>query len=140
MESVLVTGLGFVTSIGHDRATVTRALQELRGGIVPWNPLQGTVLPVKVAGTLKGFELTSVDPAGWTFPEGCRIDRQIARSLAPHGACAVLAVEQALAEAGLNSGDLTDGRTGLACASGGVPPSTVTFTSVFDSTTRTSMP
>ena len=121
MESVLITGLGLVTSIGHDRATVTRALQELRSGIVPWDPLPGVTLPVKVAGTLKGFDLTGVDPAGWSYPDGLNIDRQTARSLAPHGACAVLAVQQALAEAGLNVEDLTDGRTGLACASGGSP-------------------
>ena len=110
-----------MTSIGHDRATVTRALQELRSGIVPWDPLPGVTLPVKVAGTLKGFDLTGVDPAGWSYPDGLNIDRQTARSLAPHGACAVLAVQQALAEAGLNVEDLTDGRTGLACASGGSP-------------------
>ena len=121
MESVLITGLGLVTSIGHDRATVTRALQELRSGIVPWDPLPGVTLPVKVAGTLKGFDLTGVDPAGWSYPDGLNIDRQTARSLPPHGACAVLAVQQALAEAGLNVEDLTDGRTGLACASGGSP-------------------
>ena len=110
-----------MTSIGHDRATVTRALQELRSGIVPWDPLPGVTLPVKVAGTLKGFDLTGVDPAGWSYPDGLNIDRQTARSLAPHGACAVLAVQQALAEAELNVEDLTDGRTGLACASGGSP-------------------
>ena len=121
MESVLITGLGLVTSIGHDRATVTRALQELRSGIVPWDPLPGVTLPVKVAGTLKGFDLTGVDPAGWSYPDGLNIDRQTARSLAPHGACAVLAVQQALAEAELNVEDLNDGRTGLACASGGSP-------------------
>ena len=121
MESVFITGLGFITSIGHDRSTVTGSLQELRSGIVPWDPLPGTSLPVKVAGTLKGFDLSGVDPAGWTYPDNLQIDRQIARSLAPHGACAVLAVQQALAEAGLTPEALTDGRTGLACASGGSP-------------------
>ena len=121
MESVHITGLGFITSIGHDRATVARSLKELRSGVVSWDPLPGSTLPVKVAGTLKGFDLSAADPSGWTFPEGCAIDRQTLRSLPPHGACGVLAVDQALAAAGLVSDDLSDGRTGLACASGGSP-------------------
>jgi 3-oxoacyl-[acyl-carrier-protein] synthase I len=121
MESVIITGLGFVTSIGHDRATVTEALRELRSGIVPWDPLPGVSLPIKTAGTLKGFDLTSTDPAGWSYPNGWSIERQTARSLPPHGACAVFAVRQALAAAGLSPADITDGRTGLACSSAGSP-------------------
>ena len=31
----VITGLGFVTSIGHDRATVLRNLRELRHGFEP---------------------------------------------------------------------------------------------------------
>ena len=92
MESVFITGLGFVTSIGRTRAAVVKSLTEMRSGIVPWDPLPGIPLPVKVAGTLKGFDLAATDPAGWIFPDGLEIDRQTARSLAPHGACAVLAV------------------------------------------------
>ncbi len=121
MESVFITGLGFVTSIGHSRAAVVESLTAMRSGIVPWDPLPGTALPVKVAGTLKGFDLAATEPAGWTFPDNLEIDRQTARSLPPHGACAVLAVHQALAEAGLSLTGITDGRTGLACASGGSP-------------------
>lgn len=121
METVLITGLGFVTSIGHSRAAVTKSLRELRSGIEAWDPIPGLTLPVKVAGTLKGFDFSAAEPAGWTFPDNLEIDRQTLRSLPPHGACAVLAVEQALKEAGLAECDLTDGRTGLACASGGSP-------------------
>jgi len=35
MPRVFITGLGFVTSIGNDAATVTRNLRELRHGFEP---------------------------------------------------------------------------------------------------------
>ena len=49
---VVVSGVGFVTSIGNDRASVTRSLRELRSGIERIDLLPDESLPVKVAGTI----------------------------------------------------------------------------------------
>ena len=55
----VITGLGFITSIGNDRAAVGRSLRELRHGFEPCTFLDNPALPVKVAGTIKGFAFPS---------------------------------------------------------------------------------
>jgi 3-oxoacyl-[acyl-carrier-protein] synthase-1 len=117
----VVTGLGFVTSIGNDRATVVRSLRELAHGFERHEFFGNPDLPVKVAGTIKGFSFPTTDWRDWRWPAGLNIDRPLLRGLAPHGVYALSAVEQALAEAGLVAGDLGGGDTGLYCASAGSP-------------------
>ena len=117
----VVTGLGFITSIGNDRATVQRSLRELRHGFEPHVFFNNPDLPVKVAGTVKGFAFPTPGWRDWRWPDRFAVDRQLVRGLAPHGVFAVCAVQQALAEAGLDAGQLADGRTGLFCASAGSP-------------------
>ncbi len=117
----VITGLGFVTSIGNDRATVLRSLRELRHGFEPHVFLGNPALPVKVAGTIKGFSFPTPEWRTWTWPAQVTIDREILRSLPPHGVYAIASVQQALADAGLVAADLADGNTGLYCASAGSP-------------------
>jgi 3-oxoacyl-(acyl-carrier-protein) synthase len=115
----VITGLGFITSIGNDRASVLRSLRELRHGFEPFVFLGNPRIPVKVAGTIKGFSFPTIHSRDWRWPAGYTIEREAARSLAPHGVYATCALEQALADAGLVRADLTDGATGLFCASAG---------------------
>lgn len=115
----VITGLGFVTSIGHDRATVLRSLRELQHGIAPVEFFGNPALPVKVAGTVEGFDFPSPNWRDWRWPAQFPVDRELLRGLAPHGVYALCALQQALAEAGLEPADLTDGSTGLFCASSG---------------------
>jgi 3-oxoacyl-[acyl-carrier-protein] synthase-1 len=117
----VITGLGFITSIGHDRATVGRNLRELRHGFEPVEFLGNPNLPVKVAGTVKGFDFPSANWRDWRWPDHFSVDRELIRGLAPHGVYAVCALQQALAEAGLDAAQLGDGGTGLFCASAGSP-------------------
>jgi 3-oxoacyl-(acyl-carrier-protein) synthase len=117
----VVTGLGFVTSIGNDRATVIRHLRELRHGFSPHEFCGNPALPVKVAGTVKGFSFPTPNWRDWTWPEQFVVDRALVRGLAPHGVYALCAMQQALAEAGLTPADLGGGETGLYCASAGSP-------------------
>ena len=117
----VITGLGFITSIGNDRASVLRSLRELRHGFEPYEFLGNPNLPVKVAGTVKGFAFPSFNSRDWRWPECYTIERETVRSLAPHGVYAFCALEQALADAGLARAELTDGTTGLFCASAGSP-------------------
>jgi 3-oxoacyl-(acyl-carrier-protein) synthase len=117
----VVTGLGFITSIGNDRATVLRSLRELRHGFEPVEFLGNPNLPVKVAGTVKEFSFPTPNWRDWRWPDRFTVDRELVRGLAPHGVYALCAVQQALAEAGLKPDNLAGGATGLFCASAGSP-------------------
>jgi len=119
--TAVITGLGFITSIGNDRAAVTHSLRALRGGLEPIELLGNPALPVKVAGTVKEFTVESPSWRDWRYPERYQLSREKLRSLAPHGVYAVCAVEQALEDARLTAGAIGDGATGLYCASAGSP-------------------
>ena len=117
----VITGLGFITSIGHDRPAVRRSLRELRHGFEPVEFLGNPNLPIKVAGPVRGFDFPSANWRDWRWPEHFTVDRELVRGLAPHGVYAVCALQQALADAGLEPAQLGDGTTGLFCASAGSP-------------------
>ena len=115
----VITGLGFITSIGHDRPAVLRSLRELSHGFERVEFFGNPDLPVKVAGTIKGFAFPTPNWRDWRWPEQFAIDRELLRGLSPHGVYALCALQQALAEAGLDPVELGDGATGLFCASSG---------------------
>jgi 3-oxoacyl-[acyl-carrier-protein] synthase-1 len=116
----VVTGAGFVTPIGNDRTAVESSLREGRHGISPAVFLDNSDLPVKVAGTVKGFEVDSPNWRDWSWPSGYDIPKEVLRSLAPHGLYALCSVDQALASAGISRADIADDpETGLYCASAG---------------------
>ncbi|MCF3651482.1 beta-ketoacyl-[acyl-carrier-protein] synthase family protein [Synoicihabitans lomoniglobus] len=115
----VITGLGFITSIGNDRPTVTTNLRALRPGLARIEFMGNPDLPVKVAGTIKDFDVASPSWRDWRHPSGYNLPREILRSLPPHGLYALCATDQALVDAGLSPTDLTDGTTGLYGASAG---------------------
>jgi 3-oxoacyl-(acyl-carrier-protein) synthase len=117
----VITGLGFVTSIGHERAAVLDSLRRLRHGFERVEFFGNPDLSVKVAGTLKGFSFPTPNWRDWRWPDRFTVDRELLRGLAPHGVYALCALQQALAEAGLQRSDLIDSQTGLFCASAGSP-------------------
>lgn len=118
-RTALVTGLGFITSIGNDRAAVTRSLREGMTGLASIEFLQNPSLPVRVAGTIKEFAVDSPSWRDWRYPTRYDLPRETLRGLSPHGLYALCAVEQALADAQLAAGAVSDGDTGLYCASAG---------------------
>jgi 3-oxoacyl-(acyl-carrier-protein) synthase len=115
----VITGLGFITPIGNDRASVVTSLRTGRHGLAPVEFLGNPNLPVKVAGTVKDFNVESTNPRDWTWPARYDLPRETLRGLAPHGVFAYCAVTQALEEAGLAGRVAEDPRTGLFCASAG---------------------
>ncbi len=121
MPRVFITGLGFVTSIGNDAATVADNLRALRHGFELYPPFQKPDILCKVVGTIKGFFTDSVDPEDWTWPSAYEIKRETIRSMAPHGLFAHCAFLQAVADARLGEEDISNRSTGLFAASGGSP-------------------
>lgn len=120
VRRVAITGLGFITPIGNDRAAVTASLRAGRHGLAPVEFLGNPNLPVKLAGTVKGFAVDSPSWRDWTWPAAYDIPRETLRGLAPHGVYAMCAVAQALTDAGLSVESIADDdMTGLFCASAG---------------------
>lgn len=119
--TAVVTGLGFVTCLGTNRQEVVTSLRDLRGGLSLWSPMPDFDLPVKVAGQIPGFDLSSLNPAAWTWPEAMDVHPAEVRTMPPQGVYALAAVRMALAEADLPVSHLGTGDTGLYCASAGSP-------------------
>ncbi len=117
---VVVTGLGLITPIGNDGATVAANLRAGRHGLAPVVLMGNPDLPVKVAGTVKEFSVDSTNWRDWAWPPEYGIPRETLRGLAPHGVYALCAVQQALRDAGLSPEAIAgDDETGLFCASAG---------------------
>ena len=121
MNSVVITGIGFTSSIGTGREEVLESLRDLRHGFVRRRIAGEGVGPELVCGSVDGFDVASSECRDWTFPGIETLDPGFLRSLPPHGPYAVIALEEALHQAGLKRDDLGDGRTGLFCASAGSP-------------------
>lgn len=121
MRKVYITGVGFITSIGNDAASVAESLRELRHGMVQYLPFQKPDVPVKVAAPIRDFQTDSIDQEDWIFPARYSIRREILRGMAPHGVYAYCAMLQAVEDAKLSEADYSNVDTGLYAASAGSP-------------------
>ena len=111
--------MGLITSIGNDRTTVGQNLIDLRHGIENPDFLAPDSSPVKVAGTVKDFDVDSSDPEDWIYPAKYPVPRATIRSFSPHVLYAWCAVKQAILDASLSDEDLNDPDAGLYSSSGG---------------------
>jgi 3-oxoacyl-[acyl-carrier-protein] synthase-1 len=109
MRRVAVTGIGIVSSIGIGAEEVTASLREARSGVVA-APEYAEL----------GFRCQVHAPSKIDWEAA--VDRRAARFLAAGTGYAHIAMEQAIADAGLNEGEVSHERTGLIIGSGG--PST----------------
>ena len=109
MRRVVVSGIGVVSSIGVDATAVSEALREARSGVVA-SPDYARL----------GFRCQVHAPADIAWES--LVDRRAARFLAPGTGYAHIALDQAIADAGLEPHEVSDDRTGLIVGSGG--PST----------------
>jgi 3-oxoacyl-[acyl-carrier-protein] synthase-1 len=116
---VVVTGLGFITSIGNNRENVSRSLRDSRTGIEYYAPLERTGVPVRLAGTVKEFSFPELRSDEWTYPEVYQISREQLRSMSPNVLYAFCAMQQAIADAQLSPELVSHPRTGAMCASNG---------------------
>lgn len=116
---VVVTGLGFVTGVGHAPAEVRESLLTLRHGLAPYAPFADAKCPVKLTCPVPGFDTTSTDPEDWTFPAEFTVRRDLLRGLSPHGLYAYFAVRRSLRDAGLSDEEIANPETGMFTASPG---------------------
>ncbi|HEY3697392.1 beta-ketoacyl-ACP synthase I [Phenylobacterium sp.] len=109
MRRVVVTGIGIVSSIGNNAHEVLASLREARSGVVA-APEYAEL----------GFrcQVHAAPHIDWE----AMVDRRAARFLAPGTAYGHIAMEQAIADAGLAETEVSNDRTGLIVGSGG--PST----------------
>jgi len=119
MSKVYITGLGFITSIGNSVDEVFHSLREMSSGIELHPDLQSEDSPVKVAGTIKGFDTASMDPEDWVYPDEYQLRRDVLRSFSPHVLYAWCAVQQAIKTSSLQIEDISNENTGMYTASAG---------------------
>ena len=111
--------MGLITSIGNERSSVVDSLRSMKHGIECPSMLKGEDSPVKVAGTVKEFEVDSSDPEDWIYPSKYRVPRATLRSFSPHVLYAWCAVQQAIEDANLSEKEIQDPDSGLYTSSGG---------------------
>lgn len=106
MRRVVVTGLGMVSCLGNDKATVTESLRNGTSGITRSAEYEEMGLRSLVRGR------PEID-----IKE--HIDRKVLRFMGEGSAWAYIAMGQAIADAGLEESDVSNVRTGIIAGSGG---------------------
>src|SRR5437868_12543081 len=106
MRRVVVTGMGIVSSIGNNVAEVTESLKAGRSGIEFMPEYKERGFRSHVAGTLK----VDVEKL---------VDRRLRRFMGDGAAYAWLAMNEAIADAGLDEATIKSERTALIAGSGG---------------------
>jgi 3-oxoacyl-[acyl-carrier-protein] synthase I len=118
MRRVVVTGIGIVSSIGVNRAQVVESLRRGRSGLRASEEYHALNFRSQVYGPLD----LDVDAL---------IDRKIRRFMGEGAAYNYIAMQEAIADAGLAEREVSDPRTGLIMGSGG--PSTSNMLLAWDS-------
>ena len=109
MRRVVVTGLGIVSSIGNNAEEVTASLKAGKSGI-----------SASAEMTEHGFRSQIAGHIDIDIKE--QVDKRTLRFMGPGAAYAHIAMQQAIADAGLSDDQVANERTGLVAGSGG--PST----------------
>ncbi|MEC8039356.1 MAG: beta-ketoacyl-ACP synthase I [Pseudomonadota bacterium] len=109
MRRVVVTGLGVVSSIGNNAEEVLASLKAGKSGITANEAMKEHGFRSQIAGDIK---LNVAD----------HVDKRTLRFMGPGAAYAHIAMQQAIADSGLEEKEIINPRTGLVAGSGG--PST----------------
>ena len=122
MRRVVITGMGIVSSIGDNIAEVTTSLRESKSGITHSEQFAE-----------KGFKCQV-----WARPKlnvEEVLDRRTRRFMGEGAAWNYIAMQEAIADAGLDENDISDPMTGIIMGSGG--PSTIAIVEAADKTRET---
>src|SRR5476651_1673355 len=125
MKRVVVTGLGIISSIGNNADEVTESLRHAKSGIVTAEDYVRLGFRSQVHGSLK-LNLDEI------------VDRRARRFQGDGAAYCWVAMNQAIADAGLTEKEISNPRTGLIVGSGG--PSTRAIVTAADTTRANSSP
>lgn len=106
MRRAVITGLGAVSCIGNDKNEILDSLKQGRSGIVANETFREMGLRSQVSGSC------NID-----FKD--HIDRKALRFMGGAAAFAYIAMQQAIDDAGLEDGDVSNVRMGLIAGSGG---------------------
>jgi 3-oxoacyl-[acyl-carrier-protein] synthase I len=118
MRRVVVTGMGIVSSIGNNTQEVAASLREAKSGIVAAVKYKELGFRSQVHGQ-PTYDLETVD-------------RRVRRFMGDGAAWNFVAMQQAIADSGLEEKDVKNNRTGLIMGSGG--PSTRILVAAADTT------
>ena len=124
MRRVAITGIGIVSCIGNSTAEVSESLKNGKSGI----SRADKYVELGFRSQIYGMPALDIET---------RVDKRIRRFMGEGAAWNYVAMEQAIADAGLEENDIIDPMTGLIMGSGG--PSTRTLVEAAD-TTRDSGP
>lgn len=106
MKRIVVTGMGIVSCLGNDKASVTAALKNGTSGIRFNESYKEMGLRSNVSGSI---DLNPED----------HIDRKPLRFMGNAAAYAYIAMQQAIADSGLTEAEVSNIRTGIVAGSGG---------------------
>jgi len=106
MRRVVVTGMGIVSCIGTDQTAVLASLKDSKSGIVYRPQYEERGMRSHVAGAVD-IDFTNL------------IDRKDLRFMGTAAAYGYLSLQQAIADAGLEPGEVSNIRTGLIMGAGG---------------------
>jgi 3-oxoacyl-[acyl-carrier-protein] synthase I len=118
MRRVVITGMGIVSSIGNNTQEVTASLREAKSGIVAAEKYKELGFRSQVHGQ-PNYDLDTVD-------------RRVRRFMGDGAAWNYVAMQQAIADSGMDEKDQKNDRTGLIMGSGG--PSTRILVAAADTT------
>jgi 3-oxoacyl-[acyl-carrier-protein] synthase I len=112
MRRVVVTGMGIISPIGNTLDEVTQSLRDAKPGIVFAEDYAELGFRSQVKGDprIDPFEI---------------LDRRVTRFMGKGAAWNYLAMQQAIADAGLNESDITSPMTGIVMGSGGASTRTI---------------
>ncbi|WP_418595082.1 beta-ketoacyl-ACP synthase I [Ponticoccus sp. (in: a-proteobacteria)] len=122
MRRVVVTGLGIVSSIGNNAEEVLASLKAGKSGISASEEMKEHGFRSQISGQLK-IDVTE------------HVDKRTLRFMGPGAAYAHIAMQQAIADAGLDESDIVNPRTGLVAGSGG--PSTSALLTAHETVLKT---
>ena len=106
MRRVVVTGMGLVSCLGHDKETVTKSLRDGKSGISFNESFKEMGLRSQVSGSV------DIDLSEY-------IDRKHLRFMGDAASFAYISMQKAIADAGLDAEQVSNPRTGLIAGSGG---------------------
>ncbi|MGB1457762.1 beta-ketoacyl-ACP synthase I [Spongiibacter marinus] len=107
MKRVVVTGMGIVSSIGNDIKQALASLQNGASGITHNDIYKEMGFRSHISGSIKDLDLKA------------HIDRKQLRFMGDAAAYAYIAMQEAIADSGLEDKDIDNERTGIIAGSGG---------------------